>query len=174
MIKKSLLLLLIIILIFLVSCKGETYEVPSMEPGRSDEIAPLGYDFIIFDSDGDGVKDDIVEHKCLDVAGGYGSFQLEIFISGNRSYLKVFDSTYYTLDEQIYKKLSENINGELMIDTIYSVVAVDVDSDGCDELVCRQYAWVESHSNHMGDVVLILNVTDVVEIMEARFEVEVE
>ena len=58
-----------------------------------------------------------------------------------------------------------------MIDTIYSAEASDVDGDGCDELVCRQYAWKESYSKHIGDVISVLEVRKVgVEIVNVRFE----
>jgi hypothetical protein len=58
-----------------------------------------------------------------------------------------------------------------MIDTIYFVEASDVDGDGRDELVCRQYAWRESHSNHIGEVVSVLKVSEIgVEIVNVRFE----
>ena len=58
-----------------------------------------------------------------------------------------------------------------MIDTFYSVDVADMDGDGCEELVCRQYAWVDSHSNYVGDVISIFKVVeDKVEIIEIGFE----
>ena len=108
---------------------------------------------------------------CLGMSGGYGSFRLEIFISGENSYRKVFDSEQYMLDDAMYKKLSANIDGELMIDTFYSVEAVDTDNDGCEELIFRQYAWEKCHSNHIGDIITTLKMTDnVMKIIEVRFE----
>ena len=69
------------------------------------------------------------------------------------------------------KKLSENIERELMIDTFYSVEATDVDENGCDELVCRQYAWVEYHAEHVGDVVSTIRVIDNgIQITDQRLE----
>ena len=160
MIKKIMLPLLIFVLL-LSSCSSNTLsEAPTADNSAVGEPELLGYDFVIFDSDGDGVKDDIAMLTCLGMSGGYGSFRLEVFISGENSYRKVFDSEQYALDEETYKKLSQNIDGELMIDTFYSVEAVDVDNDGCEELICRQYAWVECHAEHVGDVVSTLKIMD--------------
>jgi hypothetical protein len=121
---------------------------------------PLGYDFIAFDSDGDGTKDDIAELTCLGMSGGYGSFRLEVYVSGMNDYRKIFDSEQHDVQGSIYQHLSDEFEGDVMIDTIYSVEASDVDGDGRDELVCRQYAWRESHSNHIGDVVSVLKVNE--------------
>ena len=116
-------------------------------------------------------QDDIAELTCLGMSGGYGSFKLEVFISGENNYRKVFDSEQYTLDDDTYKKLSQNIDGELLIDTFYSVKATDTDKDGCEELICRQYAWKECHSNHICDIITTLKITNnVIEIIEVRFE----
>ena len=160
MIKKILPLLLLLALM-LSSCAPELpKETPAVDNPAAFEPEALGYDFVIFDSDGDSVKDDIAEFTCLGISGGYGSFKLEVFTSGENNYRKVFDSKQYTVDESTHKKLSENIDGELMIDTFYSVEEVDVDNDGCEELICRQYAWVEYHAEHVGDVVSTLKIMD--------------
>ena len=171
MISKVLSLLLILILT-LSSCASESpTETSAIDNPAAVEPEALGYDFVIFDSDGDGVKDDIAELTCLGMSGGYGSFRVEVFISGENSYRKVFDSEQYALDEETYKRLSEKIGGELMIDTFYSVEAVDTDKDGSEELICRQYAWVEYHANHIGDIITTLKMTDnVIKIIEVRFE----
>ena len=155
MISKALSLLLILILT-LSSCTSESAtETPAVDNPAAGEFEMLGYDFVIFDSDGDGVKDDIAELTCLGMSGGYGSFKLEVFISGSNSYRKVFDSEEYEIDESNYKKLSETIDGELIIDTFYSVEVLDTNNDGYEELICRQYAWVDYHSNHIGNVVSV-------------------
>ena len=160
MISKALSLLLILILT-LSSCAFEApTETSAVDNPAAVEPEALGYDFVIVDSDGDGVKDDIAELTCLGMSGGYGSFRLEVFVSGENSYLKVFDSEQYALEEETYKKFSQNVDGELMIDTFYSVEAVDVDNDGCEELIGRQYAWVECHAEHVGDVVSTLKIMD--------------
>ena len=171
MISKALSLLLILILT-LSSCASESpTETSAVDNPAAVEPEALGYDFVIFDSDGDGVKDDIAELTCLGMSGGYGSFRLEVFTSGGNSYRKVFDSEEYEIDESNHKKLSQNIEGELMIDTFYSVEAIDVDGDGCEELICRQYVWEEYHSNHIGNIITTLKMTDnVIKIIEARFE----
>ena len=158
MISKALSLLLILILT-LSSCTSESAtETPAVDNPAAGEIEMLGYDFVIFDSDGDGVKDDIAELTCLGMSGGYGSFKLEVFISGSNSYRKVFDSEEYEIDESNYKKLSETIDGELIIDTFYSVEVLDTNNDGYEELICRQYAWVDYHSNHIGNVVSVFEI----------------
>ena len=171
MINKIIPLLLILVLM-LSSCTSNTsLEISTADHSVVGEPEVLGYDFILFDSDGDSVKDDIAELTCLGMSGGYGSFKLEVFTSGENNYRKVFDSEQYTVDESTYKKLSENIDGELMIDTFYSVEAVDVDNDGCEELICRQYAWVECHAEHIGDIVSTFRITDNdIEIINVNFE----
>lgn len=160
------------ILLMLSSCASNTStETPTADISTGGEPEPLGYDFVIFDSDGDGTKDDFAELTYLGMSGGYGSFRIEVFISGENSYRKVFDSAQYTVDESTYKKLSKNIDGKLKIDTFYSVKAADTDNDGCDELICRQYAWKECHSNYIGDIVTTFKMTDNgIEIIEVRFE----
>ena len=172
MISKALSLLLIIVLT-LSSCASNTSTETPPKPDNSDvgDHEPLGYDFVIFESDGNGVKNDIAKLTCLGMSGGYGSFRLEVFISGENSYRKVFDSEQYALDEETYKKLSQNIDGELMIDTFYSIEAADTDNDGCEELICKQYAWEECHANHFGDIITTFKMIDnVLEIIEVRFE----
>lgn len=171
MIKKILPLLLSLVLM-LSSCASEAAtETPTVDTPAAGEPEVLGYDFVIFDSDGNGVKDDIAELTCLGMSGGYGSFRLEVFLVGENSYRKVFDSEQYALDKEMYKKLSQNIDEKLMIDTFYSVEAVDIDNDGCEELICRQYAWVECHSNHIGDIVTTFKITDSsIKIIGVRFE----
>ena len=171
MIKKILPILLILVLM-LSSCASElATETPAIDTPVAGEPGALGYDFVIFDSDGDGTKDDIAELTCLGMSSGYGSFRLEVFMPGENSYRKVFDSEQYALEEETYKNLSPNIDGELMIDTFYSVEAADMDGDGREELICKQYAWEESHSNHIGDIVTTLKMTDnVIKIIEVRFE----
>ena len=166
-IKKTLTLLLILVLM-LSSCASESpTETPAVDNFAAGEPTVLGYDFVIFDSDGDGTKDDIAKLACLGMSGGCGSFRLEVFISGENSYRKVFDSEQYSLNQETYKRLSE----KMMIDTFYSVEAVDTDKDGSEELVCRQYAWEGCHSNHIGDIITTLKMTDnVIKIIEVRFE----
>ena len=83
----------------------------------------------------------------------------------------MFDSAQYSLNQETYKRLSEKIGGELMIDTFYSVEAVDTDKDGGEELICRQYAWVECHAEHVGDVVSTIRVIDNgIQITDQRLE----
>lgn len=159
MINKIIPLLLILVLM-LSSCASNTSTETPPTPDNYDvgNPEPLGYDFILFDSNGDGVKDDIAELTCLGMSGGYGSFKLEVFMSGSNSYRKVFDSEEYEIDESNYKKLSETIDGELMIDTFYSVEVLDTNNDGYEELICRQYAWIDYHSNHIGNVVSVFEI----------------
>lgn len=171
MIKKSLLPLLILVLTLLSCTSTALTGSPTSDNSAVGDQEALGYNFIIFDSDGDGTKADIVQLTCLGMSGGYGSFRLEVFTFDKNSYHKVFDSEQYTVNESTYKKLSENISGELMIDTFYLVEADDTDNDGCEELVCRQYAWEECHANHIGDIITTFKMIDnVLEIIEVRFE----
>ena len=171
MISKSLSLLLILVLI-LSSCASNAFtETPAIDNYAVETHKVLEYDFVVFDSDGDGAKDDIAKLTCLGMSGGYGGFKLEVFVSKAKSHQKIFDSEQYTLDDDTYKKISANIEGELMIDSFYSVEATDTDGDGCEELICRQYAWEECHSNHIGDIITTLKITNnVIEIIEVRFE----
>ena len=158
MINKIIPLLLLLVLM-LSSCTSNTsLEISTADHSVVGEPEVFGYDFILFDSNGDGIKEDIAELTCLGMSGGYGSFKLEVFISGSNSYHKVFDSEKYEIDKSNYKKLSETIDGELMIDTFYSVEVLDTNNDGYEELICRQYAWVDYHSNHIGNVVSVFEI----------------
>lgn len=171
MINKVLSLLLILVLMLSSCTLNVSNEAPMADNSAVGVPEPLGYNFVIFDSDSDGIKDDIAELTCLGMSGGYGSFRLEVFISGENSYCKVFDSEQFEMDESAYKKLSENIDGELMVDTFYSVEAIDANKDGCEELICRQYAWVECHAEHVGDVVSTIRVIDNgIQITDQRLE----
>ena len=158
MIKKIMLPLLILVLALSSCSSNATTETLTADNSAVSEPEALVYNFVIFDSDGDGVKDDIAELTCLGMSGGYGSFILKVFVSGESSYRKVFDSEQYTLDDATYKKLSQNIDGELMIDTFYSVEVLDTNNDGYEELICRQYAWIDYHSNHIGNVVSVFEI----------------
>ena len=175
----SILFILLIFALSISSCAKKTVDEFSTTDKSTADINKsavtaekvYGYDFVLFDSDGNGVKDDVAELNCLGMTGGYGAFRLEVFVSGENNYQKVFDSEQYTIDKETQKKLSENTQGELMIDTIYTVEAKDTDADGCDELVCRQYAWVECHADHVGDVVSTLKITENgIKITEQHFE----
>ena len=95
---------------------------------------------------------------------------LQSLTRSENSYCKVFDSEEYAIDELTYKKLSESIAGELMIDTFYSIEAVDTDNDVSEELVCRQYDWTDSNPNLVGEVVLIFKITSTSEIVDVHFE----
>ena len=157
---KIILPIIVIIALLLSSCsvnrKGKSTTADNSAVDAPNEY---GYNFVIFDSDGDGAKDDIAKLTCLGMSGGYGSFRLEVFTSREKSYTKVFDSEEYTIDDATYQKLSKNIDGELMIDSFYSVEAADTDGDGCEELICRQYAWAEYHANHIGNAVSMFEVS---------------
>lgn len=170
MINKVLSILLILVLILSSCASNIATDTPASDNYAEGVPEPLRYNFVIFDSDGDGVKDDIAELTCLGMSGGYGSFRLEVFIYGENRYRKVFDSEQYSLNQKTYEKLAKNINGELIIDTFYSVDAVDTDKDGCEELVCRQYVWVDSHANHVGDVISIFKMNNDGEIIDVRFD----
>ena len=136
-----------------------------------ENIKEYGYDFTAFDSNGDGAEDGIAKLTCVDIFGGYGTFRLEVFTLGDQTYSKTFDSIKYTMDDEAYQKLSENIDGDLRIDSVYSVEAVDSDGDGCEELLLRHYAWVETHTNHIGDVVSTLKISNgEARIIEHRLE----
>ena len=136
--NKKIMLPLLILVLTLSSCTSTALTgSPTSDNSAVGDPEALGYDFVIFDSDGDGdgVKDDIAELTCLGMSGGYGSFGLEVFVSGENSYRKVFDSEKYEVDKSTYKKLFETIDGELMIDEFYSVEAKDTDNDGCEESI---------------------------------------
>ena len=136
-------------------------------------IEPLATKRINFDSNGDGIKDDVAELKMLGASGGYGSFELEVFISNENNYIKIFDDNGAINDGEALEFLSSVLDCEVQVDSVYSVEAVDTDNDGCDELVCRQYVWGETHSNHIGDLVTIMRITgQTLELVERIFEKE--
>ena len=59
---KKILPLLLILLLTLSSCTSESAtETPVVDNPAASEPEVLGYDFVIFDSDGDGTKEDIAE-----------------------------------------------------------------------------------------------------------------
>ena len=155
---RKLLFLLLLPITHLSLCG--LYPSISVNSSVTDLSVPLGHDDLLFDSDGDGVKDDVAELTCLGMSGGYGTCRLEVFVSEKSDYRKVFDSDQYILDESTYNKLSENLDKKIMLDTFYSVEAIDIDGDGCEELICRQYAWVECHAEHIGNVVSVIKVSD--------------
>lgn len=136
-------------------------------------IEPLATKRINFDSDGDGIKDDIAELKMLGASGGYGSFELEVFIYDENDYIKIFDDNGAINDGEALEFLSSVVDCEVQIDSVYSVEAANTDNDGCDELVCRQYVWAKTHSNHLGDLVTIMRITDqTLELVDRIFEKE--
>ena len=101
---KNILLSLLILVLTLSSCTSESAtEIPAADNHAVGETEVLGCDFVIFDSDGDGTKDDIAELTCLGMSGGYGSFRVEAFISEENSYRKVFDSEQHEIDISTYK-----------------------------------------------------------------------
>lgn len=126
---------------------------------------------INFDGDGDGIKDDIAELKMLGASGGYGSFKLEVFVSNENDYIKIFDDNGAINDGEALEFLSSVLDCEVQVDSVYSVEAVDTDNDGCDELVCRQYVWAKTHSNHIGDLVTVAKVINQnFEVIDFTFE----
>ena len=128
---------------------------------------------INFDSDGDGIKDDFAELKMLGASGGYGSFELEVFVSNENAYIKIFDDNGAINDGEALEFLSSVLDCKVQVDSVYSVEAVDTDNDGCDELVCRQYVWAKTHSNHIGDLVTIMRITgQTLELVDRIFEKE--
>ena len=81
------------------SCWSRAMEIPTTDRSTVGTPEPLGYDFVMFNSDGDGVKDDVAKLTCLGMSGGNGLFRLEVFVSGETDYRKVFDSERYEMDE---------------------------------------------------------------------------
>jgi hypothetical protein len=120
------------------------------------EIKPIAVEKIMFDGDGDGESAHLALLSCLGASGGYGSYRLEIFSEGGE---KIFDSEDGETAALISKMISENLSDGLETDSVYSVTPSDLDGDGCEELICRCYAWSVSHSNHVGDVIFVLKTT---------------
>lgn len=134
-------------------------------------IEPLATKRINFDSNGDGIKDDFAELKMLGASGGYGSFELEVFISNENNYIKIFDDNRAINDGEALEFLSSILDCEVQVDSVYSVEAVDTDNDGCDELLWRQYVWSETHSNHIGDLVTVAKeINQNFEVIDFTFE----
>ena len=110
------------------------------------------------------MKSDVAVLSALGGTGGYGQHRLEVYAEDRQ---KLFDS----IDCVINHAMIPGLPTDVIIDSIYSAEASDTDGDGCDELVCRQYAWCESHSNHIGDVVSVLKKNgDAFKIANAWFE----
>ena len=154
--KKTAIAILIMTLLLSSACS-------QVFSGNADEVLFIESE-ILFDSDGDGVKSDLAVLSVLGGSGGYGQHLLDVYTDGGQ---KIFDSREYTVG--VTKIVG--IPSDTIIDSIYSVKATDVNDDDCDELVCRQYAWQESHSNHIGDVVSVLKNNDnKLELVNAWFE----
>lgn len=47
-----------------------------------------------------------------------------------------------------------------VVDTFKTVEAIDVDRDGTDELVMRQYASIGHHANYFGDVETVFKISN--------------
>lgn len=150
---------------------------------------PIFKDFILFDADGDGVDDHVVEHNMVAMSGGHGGYELYIYAKNDVwGYDKIFDSndfleTYsdmgirisemndgkikfqhkktgyeaeYVVDDEDYPYLFNEDgkslgNPNFLVDTFKTVEVVDVDGDGAEELVMKQYCSIGWHANYIGD-----------------------
>ena len=53
-------------------------------------------DYLLFDGDGDGVKDHVVEHSLVDIFGGHGSYELYVYAKSiTGKYDEIFNSYEY-------------------------------------------------------------------------------
>ena len=155
-------------------------------------------DYLLFDGNGDGVDDHIVEHSLLDIFGGHGSYELYVYAKSiTGKYDEIFNSyeylsihknidlkitairngkivfcheetgyeTEYMIEEKDYPYLF-NTDGTLketsnfVVDTFKTVEAIDVDHDGTNELVMRQYASIGYHANYFADVETVFKISD--------------
>ena len=153
----------------------------------------LHKDYLLFDGDGDGMKDHIVEHSLVDIFGGHGSYDLHVYAKSiTGKYVEIFNSydylsihknmdleitairngkivfrhketgyeTEYMVEEKAYSYLF-NVDGtskgspNFMVDTFKSVKANDIDCDGSEELVMRQYVSIGWNANYIGDCISV-------------------
>ncbi len=179
---------------------GEACETKSNLPLEVEEETtpyhtkhPLSKDFLLFDGDGDGVKNHIVEHSLVDIFGGHGSYDLYVYAKSiTGQYHEIFSSNEYLLihknmdleitsirdgkilfrhhetgyemeyvvDENSYPYLF-NVDGtskgtpNFVVDSSKSVEAIDIDHDGSEELVMRQYVSIGWNANYIGDCITV-------------------
>lgn len=78
----------ILILITLLSCGCHS----KISLGENDTVSAyggceaFGYNYVLFDSDGDGNKNDIAVLTALDMFGGYGQHRLEVYLEFDREH----------------------------------------------------------------------------------------
>jgi len=75
------------------------------------------------------------------------------------NYKKIIDLSGNEFTDIFYNQAGEiidNENIELFLDSFYKLDIVDYDNDGIYELKCTQYAYLDVHTNYIGDVVSIL------------------
>ena len=159
---------------------------------------PIFKDFLIMDSDGDGVDDHVVEHNMVAMSGGHGGYELFVYErSDSWGYEEVFNSNEYleqhpNMDIQITEMSNGRIifqqqptgyeveffvddeanpylfnedgtpmeNPNFVVDTFKTIEAVDIDNDGSDELVMRQYCSIGWHANYIGDLESVWKLID--------------
>lgn len=182
-------LILLICICSLCACSNGqregAYETKSHLPLEKETISyhtksALDKDYLLFDGDGDGVKDHVVEHSLVDIFGGHGSYDLHVYAKSiTGKYKEIFNSNEYlvnhknmdieitsirdgkivfshheteyeieyVVDENSYPYLF-NTDGtsretpNFVVDTFKTVEAIDVDYDGSEELVMRQYVSI--------------------------------
>jgi len=169
---------------------------------------PIFKDFILFDADGDGVDDHVVEHIMIAMSGGHGGYELFIYAKNDVwGYDQFFDSDVYfsehpDMDIQITEMVDGRIvfhhspsgyeveymvdaedyprlfnedgtssgNPNFVVDTFKTVEVVDVDGDGAEELIMRQYCSIGWHANYIGDFESIWKVSnDNMILIDSRF-----
>ena len=133
----------IIICLPLCSCGNTAYNDKNLDtnteiefPSMSEWVnTPMFKDVILFDADGDGVDDHMVEHNMVALSGGYGAYEIYIYKRSNVwRYEEIFNSNEYleqhpNMDIQI----AEMSNGRIVFShsaTGYETEYI-VDKDAC-------------------------------------------
>ena len=98
---------------------GDTKDSTSKE----DLTYPLSkanmFDFVLFDGDGDGERDEVLKITLLDMFGGAGQYLVEVFVEHEDSwgYKKIFDSMeYMELHENMDVVCAPSSDGKAILD----------------------------------------------------------
>ena len=98
-IKKAILFILILMItVSAVSCNEQTQAKESeTQTEKSSWVNRVLFrDFTLFDADGDGVREDIIETEMVGATGGHGAFDLFVYTRTSEwSYSTVFTSEEY-------------------------------------------------------------------------------
>ena len=118
------LILLICICSLCASSNGQregAYETKSNLPLEKETTSyhtksALYKDYLLFDGDGDGMKDHVVEHSLVDIFGGQGSYDLHVYAKSiTGKYDEIFNSyDYLSIHKNMDLEITAIRNGKIV------------------------------------------------------------